>query len=365
MILMRQRIRFCSTADGLRLAFADSGSGPPLVRVANWFTHLNYDWQSPVWRHWFTMLSEGRTLLRYDPRGSGLSDRDTDDFSLDRWIVDLEAVVATAGLNRFPLIGFCQGGVAAAAYAARHPEQVTHLVLYDCYSHGAYVDGAPGSIAREARVLAEMIEVGWGKDNGAFRELFANLLMPEAGEDAVKWIGEMQRRSTSSRNARLMWDAFQTFDIRQIAQDINAPTMVFHGRRTAMVPFEAGRQLATLIPNAQFMPLETNNHILVPTEPAWTIFRRELMRFLPTESEADISVDNAIDTLTRRETEILNAVARGLNNREVADLFRISEKTVRNHLTAIFSKLGTPSRARAIVSARDAGLGLADWDKRP
>lgn len=354
---MKQHVRFCTSADGTRIALAESGQGPPLVRVANWFTHLDLDRQSAVWRHWFDRLSDGHTLIRYDPRGSGLSDRNVDDFSLDRWLDDLEAVVACAGLTRFPLIGLCQGGAVAAAYAARHPDRISRLVLYDSYAFGAYAAGVPDRLVQEARALAEMIAVGWGKETGAFREIFANLLMPEAGKDALQWIGEMQRRSASARNARLMWDAFNEFDIRNVAADIAAPSLVFHGRRDAMVPFEAGRHLASLIPNARFVPLETNNHILLPNEDAWATFCREIGGFLEPEAAAGRAGYTALDTLTAREAEVLNGIARGLGNPEMADLLGISEKTVRNHVTAIFSKLGVASRAQAIVTARDAGFG--------
>ena len=354
---MRQQVRFCTSADGTRIALARSGEGPPLVRVANWFTHLDLDRQSAVWRHWFDFLSDGRTLVRYDPRGSGLSDRDVDDFSLDRWIEDLDAVVESAGLTRFPLIGLCQGGAVAAAYAARYPDRISRLVLYDSYPFGAYAEGVPDRLAQEARTLAEMIEVGWGKKTGAFREVFANLLMPEASKDALQWIGEMQRRSASARNARRMWDAFNAFDIRAVAADIAAPTLVFHGRRDCMVPFEAGRQLASLIPNARFVPLETNNHILLPKEDAWRAFCHELDSFLEPEAANCHDDDVALDALTAREAEVLDGVARGLNNRDLANLLRISEKTVRNHVSTTFSKLDVESRAQAIVLARDAGFG--------
>ena len=354
---MGQRVRFCTSADGVRIAFAESGKSSPLVRAANWFTHIDLDWQSPVWQHWFDVLSKGRTLIRYDPRGCGLSDRNVDEFSLERWVEDLEAVVDAAGLTRFPLIGLCQGGAVAAAYAARHPARVSRLILYDSYPFGAYVDGVPDRLAQEARALSQMIDVGWGKETGAFREVFANLLMPGAGKEALGWIGEMQRRSASARNARLIWDAFHGFDIREIAPEIKAPTLVFHGRKDAMVPFEAGRHLASLIPDAHFVPLETGNHILLPGEDAWKTFCRELTAFLEPETDAARSNDVALDALTAREREILDSVARGFGNREIADLLRISEKTVRNHLTTVFSKLGIANRSQAIVVAREAGLG--------
>lgn len=354
---MKQRVRFCTSTDGVRIAFAEAGGGPPLVRAAHWFTHIDMDWQSAVWRHWFELLSNQRRLIRYDPRGSGLSDRNVDDFSLERWVEDLEAVVAAAGLTRFPLIGLCQGGAVAVAYAARHPERVSRLVLYDSYAFGAYADGASARLAQEARTLSQMIDMGWGKETGAFREVFANLLMPGAGRDGLGWLGEMQRRSASARNARLLWDAFNRFDIRGIAADIKAPTLVLHGRDDAMVPFEAGRHLASLIPNARFVPLETGNHILRPREEAWATFCREVSDFLEPEVDAGQTENAGLGMLTAREAEILDGVARGLSNHEIADLLRISEKTVRNHLTTVFSKLGLASRAQAIVAAREGGLG--------
>lgn len=354
---MRQRVRFCTTTDGVRIAFAETGGGAPLVRVANWFTHLELDWDSPVWRHWIDALSEGRTLVRYDPRGSGLSDRNIDDVPMDRWIADLEAVVDALGLTRFSLVGLSQGATVAAAYAARYPERVNRLVLYGGYAFGGYAQGADERLFREFQTMSRMIDVGWGKEGGAFREFFANLLIPGAGKDAHHWLGEMERRSASARNARLLFDAFNRFDIREEAAHIAAPSLVFHTRKDRLVPFEAGRHLAGLVPDARFVPLESINHLLLPDEEAWSVFRHELNDFLASETDAGRACGGGLDTLTAREAEVLDGVARGLNNREVAGLLRISEKTVRNNLTNILSKLGVASRAQAIVTAREAGFG--------
>src|SRR5262245_10243430 len=185
---MRQRIRFCMSRDDARIAFATAGEGPPLVRVNNWFTHLELDWENPVWRHWSDALAERRTLVRYDPRGSGLSDRDATDFSLDARVADLEAVGDALELRRFPLLRLCQGGAIAVAYAARHPERVSRLVLYDSYPYGAFVDDAGEKLAKQAHAFSQMIEVGWGRKAGAFRELFANLLMPDAAKHQLRSI---------------------------------------------------------------------------------------------------------------------------------------------------------------------------------
>lgn len=354
---MKQQIQFCITSDGTRIAVAKSGNGPPLVRVANWFTHLEIDWESAIWRHWFETLSERRTLVRYDPRGSGLSDRSVADFCLDAWISDLETVVETLNLKRFPLIGLCQGGTVAAAYAARHPERVSRLILYDSYLCGAYTNDISEDVQKQARTLSEMIEVGWGKDAGAFREIFANLLMPDATKEQLRWIGELQRRSASPANARLLWDAFNTFDIRGEVGQIKVPTLIFHVKNDAMVPFEAGRRLAAAIPDARFVPLEGKNHILLANEGAWRKFKAELNDFLSGDEPIETASDKRLEELSSREREILDCIARGSANLEIARTMSISEKTVRNHITTIFSKLAVEHRAQAIVLARKAGLG--------
>jgi pimeloyl-ACP methyl ester carboxylesterase/DNA-binding CsgD family transcriptional regulator len=352
-----QRIRFCTSRNNVRIAFATAGEGPPLVRINNWFTHLELDWDSPVWRHWSEALAERRMLVRYDPRGSGLSDRDVADFSLDALVSDLEAVVDALGLRRVPLIGLCQGGVIATAYAARHPERVSRLVLYDSYLHGAFTGDVPEHLARQAQAFAEVIELGWGRKVGAFREMFANLLMPEAAGHQAKWISELQRRSASPATACSLWKVFNTFDIRAEAPKVTAPTLVFHVRGDAMVPFEAGRRLAAAIPNARFVPLEGRNHILRADEPAWPVFKKELNDFLSADEPADESAADGFSELTAREREILDCIARGLTNPQIAAGLHIAEKTVRNHVTSLFSKLGTEHRSQAIVIARKAGLG--------
>lgn len=354
---MKQHIRFCTSVDGVRIAFATAGAGPTLVRVNNWFTHLELDWGNPVWRHWSEALAQRRTLVRYDPRGCGLSDRDAADLSLDALVSDLAAVVDALKLHRFPLIGLCQGGAVAVAYAARHPERVSRLVLYDSYLHGAFAGDAPERLAKQARAFAQVIELGWDGSVAAYRELFANLLMPEAGAQALKWIAELQRRSASAATACSLWNAFNAFDVRGEAPKVAAPTLVFHVRGDAMVPFEAGRRLAAAIPNARFVPLEGRNHILRADEPAWTTFGKELDDFLGADEPRDDIAADALVALTARERQLLDCIARGLTNRQIASCLHIAEKTVRNHVTSVFSKLGAGHRAQAIVIARKAGLG--------
>jgi pimeloyl-ACP methyl ester carboxylesterase/DNA-binding CsgD family transcriptional regulator len=355
---MNQNIRFCTSRDGTQIAFATAGKGPPLVRVNNWFTHLELDWDSSVWQHWSQALIENRTLVRYDPRGSGLSDRSARDFSLDAMVSDLEAVVDALELPRFSLLGLCQGGLVAVAYAARHPQRVARLALYDSYLHGAFVGDANDRLVQQARTFSKLIEMGWGRKIGAFREMFASLLMPDTNDaQQLKSIDDMQRRSASPEAACQLWNAFHAFDVRTEASRVQTPTLVFHVRGDAMVPFEAGRCLAAAIPNSHFLPLEGRNHILRASEPAWLVFIAALNEFLEGSEPQVVLESPQLSELTPREKQVLDAIARGLANPAIAVLLGIVEKTLRNHVTRIFSKLGISHRAQAIVIARKAGLG--------
>lgn len=357
---MEQNIQFCTTPDGVNLAYAISGNGPPLVRVANWLTHLELDWKGPIWSHWFREFSKGNTLIRFDLRGSGLSDRKVEEQSLEVWHQDLEMIIEDIGIDRFPLLGFCQGGAIALNYAVCHPEQVSHLILFDSYSQGNLVDGAPWRKKLEAKALTKMIEVGWGRDDTVvFRRVFADLLMPEASEEERHWLAELQRKTTSQTMAAHLWEAFHRIDVKELAKQVDVPTLVFHVTGDKVVPFEAGRRLASLIPNARFVPLESENHILLEDDPAWDRFLAEVRSFIGSDEE-NVEVDDPQEVfpeLTPRECEVLGLIAKGLKNIEIADQLYISPKTVRNHNTRIFSKLQVDSRAKAIVLAREAGLG--------
>ncbi|WP_304621860.1 alpha/beta fold hydrolase [Rhodoferax sp. PAMC 29310] len=355
---MNQNIRFCTSRDGTQIAFATVGTGPPLVRVNNWFTHLELDWDSSVWQHWSQALAEKRMLVRYDPRGSGLSDRNASDFSLDAMVSDLEAVVDALNLPRFSLLGLCQGGLVAVAYAARHPHRVSRLAIYDSYLHGAFVGDANDHLVQQARTFSTLIEMGWGRKVGAFREMFASLLMPDTSDPRqLKSIDDMQRLSASPEAACQLWNAFHAFDVRSEAPRVQTSALVFHVRGDAMVPFEAGRQLAAAIPNASFLPLEGKNHILRVNEPAWPVFIAALNEFLEGAEPHDAVASVPLSELTARERQVLDSMARGLANPEIAVLLGIVEKTLRNHVTRVFAKLGVSHRSQAIVIARKAGLG--------
>jgi serine/threonine protein kinase/pimeloyl-ACP methyl ester carboxylesterase/tetratricopeptide (TPR) repeat protein len=276
----KQQIRFCTSSDGVSLAYAITGSGPPLVKAANWLNHLEYDWNSPVWNHWITELSRHHTLVRYDERGCGLSDWNVEEFSLEAWVRDLEAVVEASKLERFPLLGLSQGGPIAITYAFRHPEKVSHLILYGSYAVGLKQRNLPKKALEEAEMFSQLIRVGWGKDHAAFRQVFTSLFMPEATAEEAGWFNELQRVSCSPENAARMLDGFFNLNVTELATQLNVPTLVIHAHGDLRIPFDEGRRLAALIPNSHFVPLYSRNHILLRTEPAWQRFLSEVRSFL-------------------------------------------------------------------------------------
>ena len=356
---MQQQIRFCKTTDGVRIAYASVGTGRPLVKAANWLSHVEYDWRTPVWRPLFERLARNRRLVRYDERGCGLSDWEVDEFSLDVWVRDLEAVVDAAGLKRFPLLGISQGGPIAIAYAVRHPERVSRLVLYGTYACGYMKRNLTPAQLEERRVLIDLARVGWGRETPAFRQVFTSLFIPDGSPEQLRWFNDLQRESTSPENAARMITAFGLLEVRDIAPKVNVPTLVLHARGDMRIPFEEGRQVASLIPEARFVPLESRNHLLLEHEPAFEQFVNEVETFLDADDEgAPAQVRAPFPELTERESEVLGLVARGLGNGHIAGRLRISDKTVRNHVTNIFWKLGATTRAEAIVRARDAGYGV-------
>jgi pimeloyl-ACP methyl ester carboxylesterase/DNA-binding winged helix-turn-helix (wHTH) protein len=275
-----QRIRFCTADDGARIAYATSGAGPPLVKPANWMTHLEFDWESPVWRHWLRELSREHTLVRYDERGCGFSDRDVADLSFDAWVRDLETVVDALGLDRFPLLGLSQGCAVAIAYAVRHPERVTKLILYGGYAEGAYTRARTPEQRAEADVVMRQLPLGWGRDNPAFRLFFAAAFIPQGSPEQMQWFSELQRISTTPEIASRLRDTAANIDVTALAPLVRAPTLVLHADGDAAIPFDQGRLLAALVPEARFVSLESRNHILLEEEPAWARFCLEVRRFL-------------------------------------------------------------------------------------
>ena len=276
-----QEIRFCTAGDGTRLAYATSGAGPPLVKAANWLSHLDYDWESPVWRHWLAELSRRFSLVRYDERGCGLSDWNIGRFSFDDWVDDLEAVVDATGLDRFSLLGISQGGPVAIAYAVRHPERVSHLVLLGAFAQGRRKSACTPDELDLAEAHIEIVRLGWGRPDPMYRQIFAARFLPEATQEQWRSFDELQRRSTSPENAWRFVDEFANIDVTSLAPQLTVPTLIMCSRREPDNRFEQSRLLAAQIPNSRLVPLDSSNHLLPERDPAWQHFLAEIDRFLP------------------------------------------------------------------------------------
>lgn len=274
----RQEIRYVRAPDGVRLAYAISGRGPPLVKTGNWLNHLEYDWDSPVWSHLLHGLSSNRTLVRYDPRGTGLSDWDVPELSLDAWVSDLETVADAAGLTQFPLLGYSQGCAVSIAYAVRHPERISHLILYGGFALGANKRSPQDAERRKA--MATLIRLEWGSDSPALRQFFTTQFMPDATKEQADTFNELQRRTASPENAARQFETTADFDITDLLAKVTAPTLVMHSRGDHRVPIETGRQLAAGIPGAKFVGLQSNNHILLQQDPATQRFFEEIRLFV-------------------------------------------------------------------------------------
>jgi pimeloyl-ACP methyl ester carboxylesterase/DNA-binding CsgD family transcriptional regulator len=347
---MRQEVRFCTAPDGTRLAYAVHGRGAPLVRTATWLTHLEYDWESPLWRHWLEGLAEGHTVLRYDERGCGLSDREIEDVSLEARVADLESVIDAAGRERVVLLGISQGGPLAIAFAARHPERVSRLVLFGTFARGRLMRDPSPQDREQAELMDSLVRMGWGRGLPVFRRLFTTLFIPDASPEQMEWFDELQRVTADAETAARIRHARNLDDVTDEATRVGCPTLVVHARDDALVPFAEGRLLATLIPGARFVALESRNHILLADEPAWAEFRAELRSFL---GPAEVSLPAELPELSSRELEVLALVADGLSNDEVAARLYLSVRTVERHLSNIYAKLRVSGKAaRAAAAAR-------------
>ncbi len=323
-----EQIRFCSSRDGSRIAYAICGRGPPLVWLGQFVRHLELDWDSPVWRPWLSLLTRRHSLVRYDFRGCGLSDRDGVEFSHQRHVEDLEAVMDAAGVRRCILFGMAGGGAKAATYAVRHPDRVSRLVLYGAPARARLADHPTPKQLEEAETRLRAIELVWPNELPAYGQFYASLVIPDASPEAFHSFNELLRRATSAAQMVALLRGYWRVDVREVLPKIACPTLVMHARGDSTIPFEQGRKVAALD------------------------------GFLPPEETAAAGPASAfLDTLTPREKEVLEFVAQGLDNDSIARRLGISEKTVRNQVSTIFSKLGVNSRVQAVVRARDAGFG--------
>ncbi len=306
-----------------------------------------------MWRPFIDALARDFTFVRYDQRGSGLSDRHVADISAAAWLGDLETVVDAAGLTRFALLGMSQGAAIAIEYAVRHPDRVSKLVLYGGYARGRRRRNDPRE-AEEADLQERAILFGWGRENPAFRQIFTSQFIPDATREQMDDWDAMQRVSTSAEHAAAILRTTSELDVTALLPRVRVPTLVVHSEADARVPFAEGRLLASSIPGARFLPLPSRGHVLLDSEPAFGIFFEEVRRFLRDGAQPDPA---ALEGLTARECQILDRVARGHSNDEIAAEIGVSPKTVRNVVSILFDKLGVTSRAQAIVKAREAGFG--------
>ena len=354
---MRQRIHIAKAGDGVSLAWTRSGAGPTLVKASNWLTHLRHDPESPVWRHWTEFLSRHFDFVRYDERGCGLSERQPQDVSERNWLGDLEAVVEAARIERpHVLLGISQGGAACVRYAVAHPERVSHLVLYGGYARGGLLRDGRG--AEHYRALVEMVRLGWGSQNPVFRQVFTQRFVPQGSHEQLDWFNELCRQTCAPEMAvRLLQERGLT-DIVELLPQVRVPTLVVHAREDEVVAFTEGQRLAAAIPGAEFVELDSRNHVLLAQEPAWEDFQRAVREFTGV-ARAESRPSDA-SPLTPRERRVLELLRSGKTNAEIAAQVFLSEKTVRNHLSSVYRKLGVSSRAQAIVKAGaldEAGTG--------
>ena len=349
-----QDIRFATSADGARIAYAICGRGEPLVRAANWMSHLDWDWQTPVWGPWFERLARRHRFVRHDPRGCGLSDREVGSLTIDDLVGDLEAVVDAAGLERFALMGTSQGGAVALRYTTLHPERVSRLVLLGAFARGKLLQGPWAETLEVVEAEAQLIEAGWGRDNPAFRQLFTTQFWPHATPAQWESINELQRLSCAPAHAARLVRALARIDVSADLPRIACPVLVLHCRGDARIPFDEGRFLAAGIAGARLEPLDSGNHVPLEGEPAFGAALQAIEAFL-----GDTAGTEAFGDLTARERDIVEGLACGLDNAQIAARLGLAEKTVRNLVSAAFEKLGVENRSQAIVRARDAGFGQA------
>ena len=277
-VSLTQEINYCRASDGVRLAYAAVGQGSPLVKTANWMNHLEYDWESPIWHHLLEGLARNHTLVRYDARGNGLSDWDVDELSLETWVNDLETVVDTLGIERFPLLGVSQGCAISIAYAVRHPERVSHLILYGGFALGG---GKRAPEEREKRkAMGTLMRLGWGMDDPGFRQMFTSQFIPEAAKEQADWFNDLQRKTTSPECAVRYFEAAGNLDVRELLPQVQVQTLVMHVRGDLVAPIDAGRQMAAGIHRARFVALPGRNHLFLKHEPAAARFFDEINLFL-------------------------------------------------------------------------------------
>lgn len=351
---MKQSIRYVATPDQLTLAWAEIGRGVPLVKAATWLTHLQYDRESPIWAHWIRFFGEHFRYIRYDERGCGMSDWKVADLGLPCWVADIESVVEAAVIDRpFVLLGISQGAATAIMYALRHPQRVSHLILYGGYAVGSNKNPAMAEIYH---AVQDVVRLGWGSDNPVFRQLFTSRFVPQGSQAQIDWFNELCRRTTSAANASALLAARGNIDVREFLPLVRTPTLVLHANHDQIAPLSQGKWLASRIPGATFVQLDSCNHVLLEHEPAWQAFQQAVLEFTGKNAKSEVAGDAILHTLTERERAALQLLCEGRSNAQIAWQLGIAEKTVRNHVSHLYRKLGIRSRAEAIVLAHRHAL---------
>jgi pimeloyl-ACP methyl ester carboxylesterase/DNA-binding CsgD family transcriptional regulator len=347
----QQEIRFTRVASGARIAWARSGQGPPLLRAAHWMTHVERDADSPIWRPWLERLGRHVSLVSYDERGCGLSGADDTPLGLDAAVEELLAVADAAGLDQTAVLGFSGSAAPAIAMAARHPERVSHLVLLGAYSHGLLHHAPSAEALAYHEAIVRLVELGWGKADSAVQQFFTATFVPDATPEQKHALNEQQRLSCDGRRAAAILRARAALDVRALLPRVRCPTLVLHAAADATVPVERGREVAAAIAGASFQTLATRNHIPLAGEAAFERFCDAVAAHVCPRQVA------SLPGLRPRERALLDLVAQGRDNLQIAAHLGLAEKTVRNALSRLYTRLGVEGRPQAIVRARDLGFG--------
>jgi pimeloyl-ACP methyl ester carboxylesterase/DNA-binding CsgD family transcriptional regulator len=351
---MQQSIRYLKTQDGVQLAWAAMGTGRAFIKAANWLTHLQYDLESPVWKHWIRFFGQHFRFIRYDERGCGMTQWRVPEVSLARWIDDLDAVATVAEpAGPMSVLGISQGAAASIGYAVRHPERVSHLILYGGYATGWALRGDEEGL-RRYQAIVELIRLGWGTDNVSFRQVFTSRFVPDARPEQLDWFNDLCKRTTTPEIAAHLMLARSAIDVRDLLSEVKVPTLVIHALDDNVTPISASHELAAGIRNAEFVQLDSRNHVLLEHEPAWARFKDVVLEFTGVKRNQDHEEHFA--QLSPRERAVFEELIAGHTNAQIAANLRIAEKTTRNIVSRVFDKLGVRTRAQAIVLARDQGF---------
>jgi pimeloyl-ACP methyl ester carboxylesterase/DNA-binding CsgD family transcriptional regulator len=350
---MEQTIRFCRSADGTTLAYATSGTGPPLLLVGSWMnvSHLERDWApgSPF-KEVLEALSRHFTLARYDPRGTGLSDRSVGEYGLNAQLSDLEAVVAALGWPRLSLLGVQIGGATAISYAATRPAALDRLVIYHTTPHG------PGLVDDEQRgALRDLMRAHFGVATRAWAEWFAPSRVGDS--DFVAELSRTIRDAVTMEDAVGIFEVQQSVDVRALLPEVAVPTLVVHSSGNRVMPIRVGREIASGIPGARLVALPGVDDI--PATPAAVEGLVGAARAFIIDDAGEAATPTASNPLTPREREVLTHVAEGRTNREIAGELGISVYTVNRHVSSLLAKTGSANRAEAVRWAAQREL-LAD-----